>query len=1440
MVNHQHSITIIWSKNKLNTSEYDKVVLYNSSGVLVSNMLTTTSFSYTAPANAIRTFKLNCTVDTNKPQIINHSPGTGETGDSYIFNASVFDDMSLKSALTVKVNWVHGSLSGNDTMDSVGGNYFVKTITLDNYSTSALTYHFYAKDNAKVPNVNYTSQLSATISDDEYPIPRSDDTTPAPTTGDPMFFKLKVTDNIDIVSVDANYRWKQSGSWGSWITDITMTEGAGDQWSTASINAPSSATDVEYYFQVSDGTNTVYVYSGLAVTPTEGTAQGSALAKAVADNDYPVPSSDGTTAPTTGDLVTFKLTGTDNIGVSTMTANYRWMTSGIWRSWTLDAAMTKGAGDEWSTSGVINAPSNATGVQYYFQVFDGTNTVYVYSGLSVTPVEGTAQGSALAKAVADNDYPVPSSDGTTAPTTGDLVTFKLTGTDNIGVSTMTANYRWMTSGIWRSWTLDAAMTKGAGDEWSTSGVINAPSNATGVQYYFQVFDGTNTVYVYSGLSVTPVEGTAQGSALAKAVADNDYPVPSSDGTTAPTTGDLVTFKLTGTDNIGVSTMTANYRWMTSGIWRSWTLDAAMTKGAGDEWSTSGVINAPSNATGVQYYFQVFDGTNTVYVYSGLSVTPVEGTAQGSALAKAVADNDYPTPISDDTAVITTGEPMTFKLTVTDNIDVSTVTGNYRWKQAGSWGSWTLDASMTEGGSNQWSTSGAINAPSDSTDVQYYFQVYDGTNTVFIYSGGSLDVTETETVAQASPLLQTVTDNDYPVPSSDGTTAPTTGDAVTFKLTVTDNIGVSSVTASYQWKTGGIWRSWSLNAAMTKVGNEWSTSGVINAPSNATDVNYYFKVFDGTNTVFVYSGLAVTVTEVTAQGSALTKAVADNDYPVPSSDGTTAPTTGDAVTFKLTVTDNIGVSSVTASYQWKTGGIWRSWSFNAAMTKVGNEWSTSGVINAPSNATDVNYYFKVFDGTNTVFVYSGLAVTVTEVTAQGSALTKAVADNDYPVPSSDGTTAPTTGDAVTFKLTVTDNIGVSSVTASYQWKTGGIWRSWSFNAAMTKVGNEWSTSGVINAPSNATDVNYYFKVFDGTNTVFVYSGLAVTVTEVTAQGSALTKAVADNDYPVPSSDGTTAPTTGDAVTFKLTVTDNIGVSSVTASYQWKTGGIWRSWSFNAAMTKVGNEWSTSGVINAPSNATDVNYYFKVFDGTNTVFVYSGLAVTVTEVTAQGSALTKAVADNDAPTITDIGATPQKQLITGYIKLKATVTDNINLNKVNVTITGPAGFTTDNHSMTIESGNNYIYNRTYSIVGIYNYQSGRKTQVTMVSYPASYQFEIFAELQITALKTGWNFFSLPFNLTTPKTNLFVMSGSNRYTWGQAVTSGIVMNSIYNWTRAKQEYNITNTLIPGEGFWMYAYSDCQLWATNLTPIITNDFITRVKTKLEHNWSTHRFIGK
>jgi hypothetical protein len=211
-------------------------------------------------------------------------------------------------------------------------------------------------------------------------------------------------------------------------------------------------------------------------------------------------------------------------------------------------------------------------------------------------------------------------------------------------------------------------------------------------------------------------------------------------------------------------------------------------------------------------------------------------------------------------------------------------------------------------------------------------------------------------------------------------------------------------------------------------------------------------------------------------------------------------------------------------------------------------------------------------------------------------------------------------------------------------------------------------------------------------------------------------------------------------------------------------------------------------------------------------------------------TVTITDNDAPTISSITATPPKQLINQYVNITATVTDNINLNTVIINIIGPSGFTPVNTSMFYAGSNVYYRNEMYLLPGIYTYYIWSKDTTNNGIRSSDYQFEMFAELQVTSLKTGWNFMSLPYNLTTPKTNLFIISGGTRYTWGQAVSGSIIMNTIYNWTKPTQSYDTPIVLFPGEGYWMYAFSDCQLWATNLTPMISNDYITRLK----QNWNS------
>ena len=131
------TLTISWDPNEVNDSEYDSVILYDSTSTPVADMLIDTNYSLSVSPGAV-SFQIICIVDLDPPEITDNSLGSGTTGDSFTFNATFIDNLCDAENLTVKVNWSHGSLSSNDTMNITGGNYFEETITLDENSVSDL------------------------------------------------------------------------------------------------------------------------------------------------------------------------------------------------------------------------------------------------------------------------------------------------------------------------------------------------------------------------------------------------------------------------------------------------------------------------------------------------------------------------------------------------------------------------------------------------------------------------------------------------------------------------------------------------------------------------------------------------------------------------------------------------------------------------------------------------------------------------------------------------------------------------------------------------------------------------------------------------------------------------------------------------------------------------------------------------------------------------------------------------------------------------------------------------------------------------------------------------------------------------------------------------------------------------------------------------------
>jgi nitrous oxidase accessory protein len=116
------------------------------------------------------------------------------------------------------------------------------------------------------------------------------------------------------------------------------------------------------------------------------------------------------------------------------------------------------------------------------------------------------------------------------------------------------------------------------------------------------------------------------------------------------------------------------------------------------------------------------------------------------------------------------------------------------------------------------------------------------------------------------------------------------------------------------------------------------------------------------------------------------------------------------------------------------------------------------------------------------------------------------------------------------------------------------------------------------------------------------------------------------------------------------------------------------------------------------------------------------------------------------------------------------------------------------------------------------------------------QVFGNVKIKDLQSKWNFVSLPFNQSVSKTNLLIKYNGSEYSWQEAVNESIILGFIYAWNRGTQNYELTDTLDPGRGYWVYTYQDCELWAKDvsgltLDPLITNLLPTWNIIGIPHN---------
>ena len=384
-----------------------------------------------------------------------------------------------------------------------------------------------------------------------------------------------------------------------------------------------------------------------------------------------------------------------------------------------------------------------------------------------------------------------------------------------------------------------------------------------------------------------------------------------------------------------------------------------------------------------------------------------------------------------------------------------------------------------------------------------------------------------------------------------------------------------------------------------------------------------------------------------------------------------------------------------------------------------------------------------------------------------------AGDDVPQITNNSNSTGTTGDPFTFNVTVVDTDDPpNNLTVNVSWSHGGL----SGNTILSNTGGDVFEES-ITLDHSISDMTFTIWANDKSGNMNSSGPHKVTVT--------------DNDPPsIDSITGNTVGTTGETTTIDVTFSDNIGVTTATLYYKTASASSWSSKSILGG----------SAGIDIPLDSVESWYYYVTVDDA------AGNGP-VGDPSTDGSVYyIITVSDNDLPEITDVTATPSSQEPDGYVNITATVTDNINVNIVKVDITGPAGFTPVNVTM---SEGSYYYNENYSDIGLYNYTIWAEDDTGNGELSSIYQFEIVSELIISNMSDEWNFVSLPFNQSVDKDQLFVIYNGSEYNWTEATTGGdpILVSFIFGYNRSIQLYEESDVLEPGYCYWMYAYKQCTL---------------------------------
>jgi hypothetical protein len=503
-----------------------------------------------------------------------------------------------------------------------------------------------------------------------------------------------------------------------------------------------------------------------------------------------------------------------------------------------------------------------------------------------------------------------------------------------------------------------------------------------------------------------------GLLLAGATLAADTELPTIDADNSPATaytGDDYIFDVTVSDNDSVAKVWVEY-WLGNSASHT-TLDLQRTSG-NDKTGTYGEsLTMPDDTILLLRYFVHAEDASTNSNQTVVRNVPI-------------MDNDRPNLVDETNATGTTGDPIYFRVSVTDNVGIADVRVEYWFAddQANSTNTSMGAKSIYGIGNGTYEWPGPV--PSDFVGtVNYVVSCYD-----LLFNNIS------------SQSMVTTTDNDAPVIGLDTSdTAGTTGDGIHLVVNVSDNIGVGKVYAMYAFGNIQLLNMSLDPGALDEHGNGTYYLNITAPPDSSRPLRYHFVANDN-------SGLWTSTVEVRVP-------VTDNDPPEVIKDYSGKYGSVDTYSFEVNVRDNIGVEDIRVVYQVTGQALMNETMGDLSISFTGNGTYANVSVTLPLEGVVIlTYHFEILDPSGNW--------------GRSPDVVKDFSDSVAPTFGEDLTPIiMTKGLEVTFSIEVEDNIGVEEVKVEYWYGTG-----LHENATMTASNGIYNLT--IALPRDPTGVLHY--------------------------------------------------------------------------------------------------------------------------------------------------------------------------------------------------------------------------------------------------------------------------------------------------------------------------------------------------------------------------------